>query len=164
MKIYEYKKIVKLPLRQATLCFLVKGDRVLLAMKKRGFGKDWWNGVGGKPNPGEDIKMAAIRETQEEINVTPQVLCKRAVLDFYNPHKPDWDQQVVVYFVSDWLGEAQETEEMKPKWFNKTDLPLDVMWPGDRHWLPRALAGTNIKADLLFGEDGGLVEFKVVET
>ena len=40
MKISKYKKKVKEPLRQATLCFLINNDEILLAMKKRGFGKN----------------------------------------------------------------------------------------------------------------------------
>jgi hypothetical protein len=31
-----------------TLCFCLKNDLVLLAMKKRGFGTGKWNGYGGK--------------------------------------------------------------------------------------------------------------------
>ncbi|MEK7504190.1 MAG: hypothetical protein AAB550_01680 [Patescibacteria group bacterium] len=41
-------------MKQATLCFLVKDNQILLAMKKRGFGVGKWNGVGGKVN--EEMK------------------------------------------------------------------------------------------------------------
>lgn len=58
-------------LRQATICLLIKDDQVLLALKKRGFGEGKWNGVGGKVKDGETIEQTAIRETQEEIGVTP---------------------------------------------------------------------------------------------
>ncbi len=37
----------------AVLCFLVKDKRVLLGMKKRGFGVGMWNGIGGKIAKGE---------------------------------------------------------------------------------------------------------------
>lgn len=33
---------------KTTLNFLIKDSQILLAMKKRSFGKDKWNGVGGK--------------------------------------------------------------------------------------------------------------------
>lgn len=56
-------------LRQASLGLLIEGERVLLAMKKRGFGQGKWNGVGGKPNEGEKIEVAADREILEEIGV-----------------------------------------------------------------------------------------------
>jgi ADP-ribose pyrophosphatase YjhB (NUDIX family) len=54
---------------QTTLCFLVRGDEVLLAMKKRSFGIGKWNGVGGKVLEGESIAAAAVREIKEEIDV-----------------------------------------------------------------------------------------------
>ena len=53
---------------EVTLCLLVKGGNISLAKKKRGFGKDRWNGYGGKVKPGEAIKIAAIRELLEEAN------------------------------------------------------------------------------------------------
>jgi len=40
-------------------------DRILLGMKKRGFGAGWWNGFGGKVQQGETIEEAAKRSTKE---------------------------------------------------------------------------------------------------
>lgn len=163
MNIIKYKKTIQQPLRQATLCFLTRDDEVLLAMKKRGFGKGRWNGVGGKPNPGEHIDQAAIRETEEEIGVVLKNVDVRAVLDFYFPKNPDWSQQVVVYFSKDWNGVPKESEEMKPLWYKNSALPLGEMWPGDRHWLPQVLGGSKVKAEFLFGENGTVLDFNVVE-
>ena len=161
MKIAEYKKKNPQSLRLATLCFLIRDDEVLLAMKKRGFGKDRWNGVGGKQNPGENIKQTAIRETQEEISITPKDLEVRAVLDFYFPKNPDWSQQVIVYFSKSWDGTPEETEEMKPRWYKKDDLPLNEMWADDKHWLPQVLRGEKVKAEFSFGEDETVLDFNV---
>ena len=44
-----------------SLLFLRREDEILLAMKKRGFGKGRWNGVGGKVEVGESIEQAMIR-------------------------------------------------------------------------------------------------------
>lgn len=163
MNLADYKVNIQQPLRQATLCFLVTGDQILLALKKRGFGKDRWNGVGGKPKPDETIEQAAIRETEEEIKVIPRSMRKRAVLDFYFPHNHDWNQQVVVYWIEAWDGKPEETEEMKPQWFNLNELPFDSMWPDDKHWLPKVIAGLGIKAEFLFGEGDLLLDFSVSE-
>ena len=62
-------------LRNSTLVFLIKKNNgsitdICLAMKKRGFGKGRWNGVGGKVEAGETIEAAAMREAREEIGVT----------------------------------------------------------------------------------------------
>ena len=40
-------------------------------MKKRGFGSGKYNGIGGKIEKGEIPDEAMIRETKEEIKVTP---------------------------------------------------------------------------------------------
>jgi len=151
MKLVKYRDNLQQPLRQATLCFLIKGDEVLLAMKKRGFGEGRWNGVGGKPKLKETIEEAAIRETQEEINVLLRNLNKVAIINFYFPHNPDWNQQVIVFVTKDWKEEPIETEEMNPQWFKKDQLPLDSMWPDDKFWLPMVMEGKKIKAEFLFG-------------
>ena len=49
-----------------TLCVIYQHPRVLLGMKKRGFGKGRWNGFGGKVKEGETIEEATKRETLEE--------------------------------------------------------------------------------------------------
>jgi ADP-ribose pyrophosphatase YjhB (NUDIX family) len=51
-------------MKEATLCLLIEGDKILLAMKKRGFGVGKWNGLGGKVALGEKIIDAAIRELE----------------------------------------------------------------------------------------------------
>ena len=163
MKISRYKKKVKEPLRQTTLCFLINNDEILLAMKKRGFGKDRQNGVGGKPNPNEVTEKTTIREVKEEISVTPKNIEVRAVLDFYFPHHPDWSQRVIVYFSENWDGEPMETEEMLPKWYKKDQLPFDSMWPDDKHWLPKVLSGSKLKAEFMFGENDTILDFNVIE-
>ena len=54
-----------------TLVILMKDGKVLLGKKKRGFATGTFNGIGGKQDEGETIEQAMIRETQEEIGVTP---------------------------------------------------------------------------------------------
>lgn len=46
-----------------TLALIRNQQRVLLGMKKRGFGQGLWNGFGGKVEEGETIKEAAKRLT-----------------------------------------------------------------------------------------------------
>lgn len=83
-------------MRDTTLCFLVetfdnKISSVLLAMKKRGFGVNWYNGVGGKTNEGESIESAAVREVFEEISVSvnPLDLKKVALIKFEFADNPE---------------------------------------------------------------------------
>jgi len=150
-------------LKQVTLCLLTKDDNVLLAMKKRGWGQGKWNGVGGKLNSGETVEEAAIRETQEEINVVPEKLKQVATINFYFPKSPDWNQQMCVYLITRWQGEPKESEEMRPKWFPKNKIPLEEMWEADTHWMPQVLAGKLLKADFIYNNDQQLEEFEIKE-
>lgn len=146
-------------LRDATLVFLIKKSQdkitdICLAMKKRGFGINRWNGVGGKVEGlKETIEEAAKRETKEEIDVWVENLNKVAELSFYFPHNLSWNQKVHVYFVEKWDGNPKESEEMNPEWFILEKIPYSKMWPDDIFWLPEVLKGNLIKAVFKFGEN-----------
>jgi ADP-ribose pyrophosphatase YjhB (NUDIX family) len=165
MNIKEYELLVEKPLRQATITFLVTETDILLAMKKRGFGQGKWNGVGGKPNEGEEISRTAIRETQEEIKVTPENMELVATLNFYFPYvakDKNWNQQVLVYLSRAWTGDPQETEEMSPRWFSKQDIPYSEMWWDDEIWLPIILRGSRVIASFMFDENEKIID-QIVE-
>jgi len=146
-------------LRNATLVFLIKKSQgkitdICLAMKKRSFGINRWNGVGGKvDDQKETIEDAAKREAKEEIDVFVKELNKVAELLFYFPHNPVWDQIVHVYFAENWDGEPTESEEMNPKWFSLKEIPFQDMWPDDIFWLPEVVKGNLLKATFKFGEN-----------
>jgi len=163
MGLAEYKETLQKPLRQATLCFLInrQKEEILLAMKKRGFGKDLWNGVGGKVQPNESLLGAAARETQEEIKVKPISYRQVAVLDFYFPPNLDFNQQVTVFLILDWEGKPKESDEMAPKWFRFDKIPYESMWVDDQYWLPKVLMGSRINAEFLFGNNNELLEHSI---
>ena len=154
------------PLRQVSLCLLLREGEILLARKKRGFGVGKWNGAGGKPEPGEPIERTAIRETEEEFGVTPRDLRRVATLDFFFPQTPEyagWDQQVCVFVGEAWDGEPTESEEMAPRWFPLDALPLAAMWPDDVHWLPLVLAGKRLRAHFLYASADVIAEWAIEE-
>ncbi len=143
-------------LLNATLCFLVKGEEILLALKADKIGQGCWNGYGGGIERGETPIQSAIRELREEarIEAVQQDLDKVAIIDFHNirNHKNRFTCKVHVYFVRDWQGEAQATAEMeKPTWFNKNSLPLETMMIADKYWLPIALKGKKMVAEFCYG-------------
>ncbi|MBI4136155.1 MAG: NUDIX domain-containing protein [Candidatus Vogelbacteria bacterium] len=49
-------------LKEATLVFLVRAGKVLLARKTRHIGEGRWNGYGGGIDSGENLIQCAIRE------------------------------------------------------------------------------------------------------
>jgi len=147
-----------------TLLFLRKADQVLLAMKKRGFGEGRWNGVGGKLDSGETVEQALIRETQEEIGVTPTTYEKVGYIEFDEHFKGEPTiMQVHVYIATDWSGEPQETEEMKPAWFNIDSIPYGTMWPDDPYWLPQVINGKKIEAHFKLDDNDKILEHSVKE-
>jgi len=155
-------------LRNVTLCYLLdkKTGKVLIAMKKRGFGAGKLNGVGGKVEKGESIEDALIRETKEEINVDIKEFEKVAVINFYfknNPIDKDFNQKAHVFIAYKWEGEPTESEEMAPQWINVDALPLEKMWSDDRYWLPDILSGKKLIAWFLFDDENNIAEKEIKE-
>ena len=143
-------------MRETTLCFLVRGDEVLLAMKKRGFGAGKWNGYGGKLDEGETLLQGAVREIKEEsgISVSPNELGELGVIDFYFTDKEEWNQRVHIFRILYNHTEPQETEEMKPRWFSFSDIPYNEMWAGDDAWFTHFLRGEKFSGDIHFANEG----------
>lgn len=143
-------------MKHVTLLFLLRDNQILLAMKKRGFGEGKWNGVGGKLDEGESREQAAVRECQEEIAVTPHNLHLAGEIDFTDlPHVHHYCH---VYTTTEWEGEPEETEEMRPQWFDLDKIPYGSMWPDDKLWLPVLLAGQPFRATIVINEDDSVQE------
>ena len=141
----------------ATLCYIVCDGQLLLIRKKRGIGAGKINGPGGKVDPGETPLQAAIRETQEEVGVTPNDPQLRGDLTFY--FADGLVLRCLIYLASGCQGEPHETAEAIPLWFPLDRLPYGEMWEDDREWLPLLLAGESFTGS--FGVDGEQVTKQV---
>ncbi len=141
-------------MKQTTIVFCVQGDRVLLGMKKRGFGAGKWNGFGGKVEAGESFSLAAARELAQESGLGTMVadLDLAAQIQFFFADTPMFDCSV--YITRNWTGEPVETDEMRPRWFPIDNLPFTEMWPADVRWVPVVLAGDTIEATVTFDVKG----------
>jgi 8-oxo-dGTP diphosphatase len=127
------------PQLRATLMFIVDPatQRVLLIRKKRGLGAGKINGPGGKMDPGETEEQCAIRETQEELHVTPLNPVRHGELCFQ--FTDGLAMAVGVYRATAWQGEPQETPEAIPLWTALSELPFHEMWADDHYWLREVL-------------------------
>lgn len=139
--------------KKLTLIIVREGNRVLLGMKKRGFGAGKWNGFGGKIEEGETPEDGAHRELREECGISASALAYRGVLRFMFGGDPV-PQEVHLFFADAYEGEPSESEEMRPQWFAIDDIPFHEMWPDDRHWLPLLLEGKTVEGHFWFaGEE-----------
>jgi 8-oxo-dGTP diphosphatase len=125
------------PQERATLCFIVEGDHVLLIHKKRGLGAGKINAPGGRLEPGETAREATIRETQEEICVTPLDPEWAGTLHFQ--FTDGYKLHCEVYRSSRYAGTPTSTPEADPVWIPKGAIPYESMWSDDRLWLPLLL-------------------------
>lgn len=145
-----------------TLCLIIKDGRILLGLKKRGFGAGRWNGFGGKVKDGEVIEAAARRELQEEAGLEVVRLVYRGVINFTFVGRSEI-LEVHFFSTSEFSGEPRETEEMKPQWFDVKDIPYEAMWPDDRYWLPLMLAGKNFRGEFHFKNQDEIIDYNIEE-
>jgi 8-oxo-dGTP diphosphatase len=135
----------------ATILFVIKDGQILLIEKKRGLGAGKINGPGGKIDPGETPLEAAIRETQEELLITPHEPRKLGELRFSMSDCPDI--LCHVYRADDFSGTPTETDEAVPVWTALDAIPYHRMWEDDRHWLPLLLDEQSFLGRFVFEGD-----------
>jgi 8-oxo-dGTP diphosphatase/2-hydroxy-dATP diphosphatase len=145
-----------------TLCLIVRDNKILLGMKKRGFGQGRWNGFGRKVNEGEAIEAAAAREVMEEVNLVVSGLEEVGVLDFGFPNSEDIFE-VHIFKPNSFSGEPQESEEMKPQWFGLNEIPFSQMWSDGKYWFPLFLSGKKFKGRFLFDSADNILEHELIE-
>jgi len=146
-----------------TLIIIQKDEKVLLGMKKRGFGVGRWNGFGGKVDQGETVENAAKREIFEEAGITANNLEKVGVLDFSWQAKPDDILEVNIFKATDFSGDPIESEEMKPQWFLVSEIPYEKMWADDAYWLPLFLKNKKFTGKFVFDEKDNVLRYELRE-
>eukprot|EP00088_Acartia_fossae_P010736 TRINITY_DN15376_c0_g1_i1.p1 TRINITY_DN15376_c0_g1~~TRINITY_DN15376_c0_g1_i1.p1 ORF type:complete len:180 (+),score=49.91 TRINITY_DN15376_c0_g1_i1:95-634(+) len=142
-----------------TLTFLRRDGKILLGMKKRGLGQGKWNGFGGKVEAGETVTQAAARELLEECGmvVKEESLLENAVI---LQQLQDFKEllEIHVFQTSEFTGEPKETEEMRPQWFQESQIPFDEMWVDDKLWYPLMLKKERFRAYYTFPDHSNIGE------
>ncbi|XP_064232614.1 oxidized purine nucleoside triphosphate hydrolase-like isoform X4 [Aotus nancymaae] len=118
--------------RLYTLVLVLQPQRVLLGMKKRGFGAGHWNGFGGKVQEGETIEEGA-KSKQELRSRLDSLRCGTSHIPPFLSRKHKGAAG----------GERSDsgcaTQEMRPHWFQLDQIPFKDMWPDDNYWFPLLL-------------------------
>ena len=157
----ELKKITM------SLVFIIQDGKVLLGQKKRGFAKGTYNGFGGKQDPGETLIQTMIRETQEEIGVTPVEYEQVAKITFDAWYKGEHSLlNMNAFCCTKYEGTLAETEEMTFEWFKISEIPYDQMLEDDKLWVPQVMAGKKLVGNVVFDKDLKMLskDFKEVDS
>lgn len=158
----DSEEVQPLDTLETVLLILRKDNQIMLAEKKRGFGKGKFDGVGGKIESGESSEQAMLRECYEEVGVTPIDYCKvgrNECIEYVNGER----KRVFldIYLATAWSGEPTESEEMKPLWFAIDDLPYERMFEDERYWLPHVLDGKKVAGYFEFDENWNMLDHRV---
>jgi len=138
------------PRETAVVCYVFRGEEVMLIHKKLGLGNGLINAPGGRIEEAETALEAAIRETEEETGITPIDPIQVGILSFQ--FIDGYSLKGYVFFAYDHTGEMQETDEADPFWADVNRIPYDKMWEDDQYWLPEALQGKNINGKFIFDD------------
>ena len=122
-----------------------------------------WNGYGGKLEGNETLEENLLREMEEEANIKPRNLEKMGTMMFMFNHKSE-EIEVHLFKADDLEGEPKETEEMRPQWFDENNMPLELMWPDDKYWMPYFLLNKKFIANFTFADYDKIIEYDIKET
>ena len=148
----------------ATICYLIKDDKVLLIRKFPGkFGEGKWNGLGGKFEGKETPEECAIRETFEESGLKMVNPKNHGKIKFYEGDRLSWIAHI--FSSNEFSGKIQETDEGELQWIDINKIPYGQMWDDDKYWLPLLFEGKKFDAKFYFTENFGKLldhELKII--
>jgi 8-oxo-dGTP pyrophosphatase MutT (NUDIX family) len=134
----------------ATLCHVIKGNRLLLKKATRGISKGKWNAPGGKLDSKEAPFDNAKREVLEETGLKVIRLTYHGIVEYFMGGKTSLHTKVYLFSTRNFQGKYQSTAEGKLRWFHRDKLPFGRMWPDDRYWIHLMLLGDRFNAKFYF--------------
>lgn len=114
-------------MQEVTLCLLRRDEELLLIEKLRGLGEGLVNAPGGKVEPGERPREAAVREVHEEVSLTvdPATVERSAELLFVLDGTPH--SRCHVFTGTSFAGDPSASSEARPMWVPISEIPYDQM-------------------------------------
>ena len=124
-------------MRNTTLCYIRRGDEVLLlhrVRKEHDENRDKWIGIGGKFEPGESPEDCLLREVREETGLTLEAWRYRGLVTFVSD---EWGTEYMHLFTADaWEGALRrDCDEGVLEWIDRDRLPSLPIWEGDKIFL-----------------------------
>ncbi|MBQ6465752.1 MAG: 8-oxo-dGTP diphosphatase [Oscillospiraceae bacterium] len=123
-------------MRNTTLCYIRRGDEVLLLHRTKKAvdeNRDKWVGVGGKFEQGESPEDCLLRETREETGLTLTAWRYHGIVTFVSD---EWGTEYMHLFTADGFeGELRSCGEGELVWLPWSRLPELPIWEGDRIFL-----------------------------
>ena len=105
----------------------------------------------GTVEAGETPEQAAVRECRDELHI------EVSNLEYCGEHRfqfvDGYSIHVWVYRTRVFTGVPTETPEAEPLWTQIDNIPYDLMWEDDRHWLPMLIRGEKFQTRWIFDGD-----------
>jgi len=166
----KINKIVadKMDIVKMTLCIIScrcgRRDKILLGKRAKGLGKGYWNGFGGKVEPGESIKKANAREVFEETGIklyednTFWMGLNRFI---FLESKIILEVHVFATHIGKLIRPKLNEEFDGFEWFDKGRLPYENMWQDDKFWMPYLFEGKAFKGLYIMDSSNNLISYYV---
>ena len=123
-------------MRNTTLCYIRRGDQVLMlhrVKKENDENHDKWIGIGGKFEEGESPEDCLLRESREETGLTLDSWRYRGIVTFVSD---EWGTEYMHLFTADeFHGVLKDCDEGVLEWLPWNRLPGLPIWEGDRIFL-----------------------------
>ena len=119
-------------MRRSTLCYIYRGDQVLMlhrTRKKNDINHDKWLGIGGGIEAGESVEACLLREAKEETGLTLTRYRYHGVVDFASDIYED--EEMHLFTADGFTGELIQCDEGDLEWIDRSMLLRLPHWEGD---------------------------------
>lgn len=135
-----------------------KNWNILLGKGKRWPNKGRRNWYGWKFDEGEDEYQCALRELKEESWIVLQKKDLQIIWILNHIFDEDGKNWLTYIFMWRYDWEAQETDEMTPKWFTQEEIPFDNMRDDDKYWYSDMLENRYFEYEIHYDKDEKVVK------